>query len=147
MSVWLPRTSNILHRRCFKHFGYTHFIHSQKLPPYPIYTFRSITSSSPKPPSPQSSSTTQPNAVDSKAASTLASPSDNAPLTQRVWKSVKEGASHYWHGTKLLVSEVRISARLQRKLLHGETLTRRERRQVCYFCFDNSYCYVYDMTL
>lgn len=52
------------------------------------------------------------------------------PLMTRVWKKVKHEAQHYWHGSKLLVSEVRISARLQWKILHGETLTRRERRQV-----------------
>jgi LETM1 and EF-hand domain-containing protein 1 len=48
----------------------------------------------------------------------------------RVWKKVKHEAAHYWHGSKLLVSEVRISARLQWKILHGESLTRRERRQL-----------------
>lgn len=53
-----------------------------------------------------------------------------APLSTRVWKKVKHEVQHYWHGSKLLVSEVRISARLQWKLLHGESLTRRERRQV-----------------
>lgn len=53
------------------------------------------------------------------------------PLLPRVWKKVKHEAAHYWHGSKLLVSEVRISARLQWKILHGEVLTRRERRQVC----------------
>jgi LETM1 and EF-hand domain-containing protein 1, mitochondrial len=53
-----------------------------------------------------------------------------APLATRVWKKVKHEAQHYWHGSKLLVSEVRISARLQWKLLHGASLTRRERRQV-----------------
>ncbi|KAF7440445.1 hypothetical protein PC9H_000790 [Pleurotus ostreatus] len=52
------------------------------------------------------------------------------PLMTRVWKKVKHEAQHYWHGSKLLVSEVRISARLQWKILHGETLTRRERRQL-----------------
>ncbi|KAF9500927.1 LETM1-domain-containing protein [Pleurotus eryngii] len=52
------------------------------------------------------------------------------PLMARVWKKVKHEAQHYWHGSKLLVSEVRISARLQWKILHGETLTRRERRQL-----------------
>ncbi|KDQ59556.1 hypothetical protein JAAARDRAFT_33134 [Jaapia argillacea MUCL 33604] len=52
------------------------------------------------------------------------------PLLTRVWAKVKHEAQHYWHGSKLLVSEVRISARLQWKLLHGETLTRRERRQL-----------------
>ncbi|KAF5365688.1 hypothetical protein D9758_003204 [Tetrapyrgos nigripes] len=52
------------------------------------------------------------------------------PLLSRVWKKVKHEAAHYWHGSKLLVSEVRISARLQWKILHGEQLTRRERRQL-----------------
>lgn len=52
------------------------------------------------------------------------------PLSTRVWKKVKHEAQHYWHGSKLLVSEVRISGRLQWKILHGESLTRRERRQV-----------------
>ena len=57
-------------------------------------------------------------------------PKEDAPLVSRAWKKVKHEAQHYWHGTKLLVSEVRISSRLQWKILHGESLTRRERRQV-----------------
>ncbi|KAI9056898.1 LETM1-domain-containing protein, partial [Trametes sanguinea] len=57
-------------------------------------------------------------------------PKEDAPLTTRIWKKVKHEAQHYWHGTKLLAAEVRISARLQWKLLHGESLTRRERRQL-----------------
>ncbi|KAJ3772340.1 LETM1-domain-containing protein [Lentinula raphanica] len=60
---------------------------------------------------------------------TTADPS-KGPLLTRVWKKVKHEAAHYWHGSKLLVSEVRISARLQWKILHGEQLTRRERRQL-----------------
>ncbi|KIJ68928.1 hypothetical protein HYDPIDRAFT_122810 [Hydnomerulius pinastri MD-312] len=54
----------------------------------------------------------------------------DAPLMTRAWKKVKHEAQHYWHGSKLLVSEVRISGRLQWKILHGESLTRRERRQL-----------------
>lgn len=57
-------------------------------------------------------------------------PTDQAPLLTRVWKKVKHEAQHYWHGSKLLVSEVRISARLQWKILQGDSLTRRERRQL-----------------
>ena len=52
-------------------------------------------------------------------------------MLSRVWNKIKHEAQHYWHGSKLLAKEVRISARLQRKILQGETLTRRERRQVC----------------
>lgn len=43
---------------------------------------------------------------------------------------MKHEAQHYWHGSKLLAKEVRISGRLQWKILHGESLTRRERRQL-----------------
>ncbi|KAI0781308.1 LETM1-domain-containing protein [Trametes elegans] len=57
-------------------------------------------------------------------------PKEEAPLATRLWKKVKHEAQHYWHGSKLLAAEVRISARLQWKLLHGESLTRRERRQL-----------------
>lgn len=131
MSVWLPRTSNILRRRCPRYIGYHDGrLHIQQLRAYPLYSFRSITSSPQERPTSQASQTPQSNISDSKAASTLATSSEKPPLTQRIWKSVKDGASHYWHGSKLLISEVRISARLQRKLLHGETLTRRERRQL-----------------
>ena len=50
-------------------------------------------------------------------------------LPARAWAKVKEEASHYWHGTKLLGQEIKISAKLQYKVLQGSTLTRRERRQ------------------
>ncbi|KAI0048538.1 LETM1-domain-containing protein [Auriscalpium vulgare] len=52
------------------------------------------------------------------------------PVLKRAWKKVKHEAQHYWHGSKLLAKEVRISGRLQWKILHGESLTRRERRQL-----------------
>jgi LETM1 and EF-hand domain-containing protein 1, mitochondrial len=65
----------------------------------------------------------------SPPAAKTAKPAD--PILPRVWKKIKHEAQHYWQGSKLLAKEVRISARLQRKILQGETLTRRERRQVC----------------
>jgi LETM1 and EF-hand domain-containing protein 1 len=49
---------------------------------------------------------------------------------RRVGSKLKHEAVHYWNGSKLLAAEVRISSRLQWKLLHGEILTRRERRQL-----------------
>lgn len=51
---------------------------------------------------------------------------------QTLWQKIKTEAVHYWHGTKLLGLEVRISSRLIYKLLQGNTLTRRENRQVTY---------------
>ncbi|PVG04085.1 LETM1-domain-containing protein [Serendipita vermifera] len=47
-----------------------------------------------------------------------------------MWAKVKHEAAHYWHGSKLLVSEMRISLRLVFALLQGKTLTRREKRQL-----------------
>lgn len=52
------------------------------------------------------------------------------PLATRVWAKVKEEALHYWHGSKLLGKEVRISSRLLRRLMLGYSLTRREKRQL-----------------
>lgn len=48
----------------------------------------------------------------------------------RIWASIKKEAIHYWHGTKLLGKEIRISARLVRRLIVGKKLTRREHRQL-----------------
>lgn len=53
-----------------------------------------------------------------------------APLGKRIWAKVKEEALHYWHGSKLLAKEVKISSRLLRRLMLGYSLTRREKRQL-----------------
>jgi LETM1 and EF-hand domain-containing protein 1 len=47
-----------------------------------------------------------------------------------LWQKVKHEAQHYWDGTKLLVSEVKISSKLAFKMAAGYELTRREHRQV-----------------
>ncbi|OCF38411.1 MRS7 family protein [Kwoniella heveanensis CBS 569] len=52
------------------------------------------------------------------------------PLPARIWATVKKEAAHYWAGTKLLGQEIKISSKLQWKVLNGGTLTRRERRQL-----------------
>lgn len=46
------------------------------------------------------------------------------------WQKVKKEAAHYWDGTKLLVTEVKISSKLALKMAAGYELTRREYRQV-----------------
>jgi hypothetical protein len=48
------------------------------------------------------------------------------PLMERI----KDEVLHYWHGTKLLAAETKISARLLLKLLYGKELSRREYRQL-----------------
>ncbi|KAJ7063216.1 LETM1-domain-containing protein [Mycena amicta] len=115
MSVWLPRRvpPALLAR-------------SHRLP--------NILTSRPLRPSLRFESTnrepTSTSASDVKAGPPAPKEPPKAPLATRVWKKVKHEAQHYWHGSKLLVSEVRISGRLQWKILHGESLTRRERRQL-----------------
>jgi LETM1 and EF-hand domain-containing protein 1 len=47
-----------------------------------------------------------------------------------VWQRVKKEVVHYWDGTKLLATEVKISWRLALKMAAGYELTRRENRQV-----------------
>lgn len=49
---------------------------------------------------------------------------------QRMKATVKKEALHYWHGTKLLGKEIRISMGLVAALLRGRKLTRREHRQL-----------------
>ncbi|KAI9102719.1 LETM1-like protein-domain-containing protein [Phlyctochytrium arcticum] len=48
------------------------------------------------------------------------------PLSVRI----KEEILHYWHGTKLLGAEIKISSRLLVKLIRGQGLSRREVRQL-----------------
>lgn len=134
------------------------FSHSTPLTStFSFQTQSRLNSSSPKPPSTSDISRVTP-PLPSQSGSALGSPSNQTssssaylahlaeqkqatlkqaeeerksqPLRTRIWKKVKEEAAHYWHGSKLLGKEVRISARLVRRLMMGYGLTRRERRQV-----------------
>ncbi len=58
-------------------------------------------------------------------AATVGTPS-KASLMERL----RDGMSHYWNGSKLLVYETRISTKLLLKVLRGEKLIRREYRQL-----------------
>lgn len=137
MSLWLPRQSPaILVRSCSRsrHVLLSHLTSRSTGAPLLIPSLRRLQSSKPPPivsSSPEkitdTSATLSP---DAKLSPPAPKGPPDAPLMTRVWKKVKHEAQHYWHGTKLLSSEVRISTRLQWKILHGEVLTRRERRQV-----------------
>lgn len=45
-------------------------------------------------------------------------------------QKIKKELQHYWDGTKLLSTEVKISSRLALKMAGGYELSRREHRQV-----------------
>ncbi|KAF9532923.1 LETM1-domain-containing protein [Crepidotus variabilis] len=142
MSVWLPRAGPTLLARSYSRSIYTYGNRSQLIinkssassyyQPHSLAHFpRYASSSSSSPSSSKSASTAAAAQSDGSKAQPPAPPSPpTLPLSTRVWKKVKHEAQHYWHGSKLLVSEVRISSKLQWKILHGEALTRRERRQL-----------------
>ncbi|KIK59741.1 hypothetical protein GYMLUDRAFT_59875 [Collybiopsis luxurians FD-317 M1] len=141
--IWLPRpTSAVLSRSCSRsqHLlrSYSVLSHSSSFSTRPSIfvlhpSHRRFQSNQPsKSTAPDhNSALSDPNtSSEPKPSPPAAADSPKDPLLQRAWKKVKHEAAHYWHGSKLLVSEVRISARLQWKILHGEQLTRRERRQL-----------------
>ena len=47
-----------------------------------------------------------------------------------IWQKVKREVHHYWDGTKLLATEVRISTKLALKMAAGYELSRRENKQL-----------------
>jgi hypothetical protein len=63
---------------------------------------------------------------DSVLNTPLKPPQPKKPMSQRI----KDELVHYWDGSKLLATEVRISSKLVFKILRGEKLIRREKRQV-----------------
>lgn len=141
MSVWLPKTSPALLARTASHRNQQVTLRvlavvsrGTQLPLTPLATSAlSRRYQSTRPSSNvrnASSSATEPTPEPKPTLPTPKDPAAAAPLATRVWKKVKHEAQHYWHGSKLLGAEVRISSRLVWKILHGEALTRRERRQV-----------------
>lgn len=87
---------------------------------------------------------TQPTEAQSAADKTLSAgrttktTSDDQKLAEKknvkkltLGQKVKKELQHYWDGTKLLATEVKISSRLALKMAAGYELSRREHRQVC----------------
>lgn len=142
MSVWLPRRPlalNHLYVRSLVANRHVHLLARRAIPAVNEQNFQQASTAlvcatrrwqSSKETISSASADTRISA-DAKSSSVQASKDDQPKLSLsvRVWRKVRHEAAHYWSGTKLLVSEVRISSRLQWKILQGETLTRRERRQ------------------
>lgn len=61
-------------------------------------------------------------------ASVAAKKEDPKKLT--LGQKIKKEVAHYWDGTKLLATEVKISSKLALKMAAGYELSRRENRQV-----------------
>ncbi|KAK5809219.1 LETM1-domain-containing protein [Linnemannia elongata] len=65
----------------------------------------------------------------SEAASGIAGEGAVLEPKKSLWVRFKNEMVHYWHGTKLLGKEIKISTKLAGRLLNGNKLTRREQRQ------------------
>jgi LETM1 and EF-hand domain-containing protein 1 len=46
------------------------------------------------------------------------------------WAAIKHEAHHYWVGSKLLWSEIKLTSLIIKRLLNGHSMTRRERNQL-----------------
>ncbi|KNZ74220.1 LETM1 and EF-hand domain-containing protein 1, mitochondrial [Termitomyces sp. J132] len=102
MSLWLPRTTSTVFARSCNRLPSSLVYSRRSCPAFAIprssvryQPFRNLQTPSNSSPSANNESKSSPPAT---AA---------APLTTRVWKKVKHEAQHYWHGTKLLVSELK----------------------------------------
>lgn len=84
----------------------------------------------PAPPVPAQSEEKTVEVADKEKDVAKAEKKPTGPWHKRAWAVVKKEAAHYWAGTKLLGQEIKISSKLQYKVLQGGSLTRRERRQV-----------------
>ncbi|KAL9121448.1 MAG: hypothetical protein Q9187_001985 [Circinaria calcarea] len=69
-------------------------------------------------------------AVVSQAEETKLADAKKEQKKLTLWQKVKREALHYWDGTKLLATEVRISSKLALKMAAGYELSRREHRQL-----------------
>ncbi|THU99304.1 LETM1-domain-containing protein [Dendrothele bispora CBS 962.96] len=133
-SIWVPRRPQSFVNRTLSSshliLRSTSYSTRYNRPPVLLLPRYQSTESSSKTVAQNSSSVPSTSDSTSKPSPPATSEAVKGPFLSRAWKKVKHEAAHYWHGSKLLVSEVRISARLQWKILHGEQLTRRERRQL-----------------
>ena len=66
----------------------------------------------------------------SKQPSTDVAAKKDDPKKLTLGQKIKKEVQHYWDGTKLLATEVRISTKLALKMAAGYELSRRENRQV-----------------
>lgn len=57
--------------------------------------------------------------------------SKKAVVKVTIWQKVKGEILHYYHGFRLLGLDMKISAKLIWRILHGNELSRREHRLVC----------------
>lgn len=68
---------------------------------------------------------------------------DERNAVVRIYQRIKDGVVHTFYGFRLFFTDIRISLRLTWKLVKGQALTRKERRQVWCALFSSSYIYCF----
>ncbi|KFM11698.1 hypothetical protein AS27_15321, partial [Aptenodytes forsteri] len=64
------------------------------------------------------------------------SPTEVEVVKKSIGQRIVDELKHYYHGFRLLWIDTKIAARMLWRILHGNTLSRRERRQVLILCAD-----------
>jgi len=78
----------------------------------------------PSAPAPASASTT------TTTTATVPPPQERAVVKKALYQKVVDELKHYYNGFRLLGIDIKIAGRMVWRLLHGQLLTRRERRRV-----------------
>lgn len=75
------------------------------------------------------------------------SPTEVEVVKKSIGQRIVDELKHYYHGFRLLWIDTKIAARMLWRILHGNTLSRRERRQVLwenqFHCSDRTDCSIY----
>ncbi|XP_072515352.1 LETM1 domain-containing protein LETM2, mitochondrial [Salminus brasiliensis] len=77
-----------------------------------------------------------PSGAEGKTESVPAEPPSKAVVRKSLGQRVLDELKHYYHGFRLLGIDTKIAGRMVWRLLHGQQLTRRERRRLMRTCAD-----------
>lgn len=91
------------------------------------------TSSQPQPPS---TPTPTPTSTTATTAAAVPPVQERAVLKKSVYQRIVDELKHYYNGFRLLGIDIKIAGRMVWRLLHGQLLTRRERRRLMRTCAD-----------
>ncbi|TNN66850.1 LETM1 domain-containing protein LETM2, mitochondrial [Liparis tanakae] len=72
----------------------------------------------------------------SATAATVPPPQERAVVKKSLYQKVVDELKHYYNGFRLLGIDIKIAGRMVWRLLHGQLLTRRERRRLLRTCAD-----------
>ncbi|KAK2837837.1 hypothetical protein Q5P01_015049 [Channa striata] len=86
--------------------------------------------------SPQSQPPSPPTPVSSSTAAAVSPAQERAVVKKSLYQRIVDELKHYYNGFRLLGIDINIAGRMVWRLLHGQVLTRRERRRLMRTCAD-----------